>query len=162
MSQLFPADAASRSLRYIGAPRERRREPRQPKAFAFWICRPDGRRHSAWMLDMAPSGAAFLVAADEAPPVGERIEFVEMQTTDRLVRDDAAPLPRGGRVLRHDPGDGLTRRVAVRLEADENVSPSKPESRCTTMQRPVTWRVRPVLPVAASKSAGLCVVSSSP
>lgn len=98
---------------------ERRREPRQPRAFAFWV-RPLGqrRRISAWMLDMAPGGAAFLTAADEAPRIGQRVALVEMATADRLVREDAAPLPRRARVLRHDEGAGVTRRVAVRFEAD--------------------------------------------
>ena len=98
---------------------ERRCEPRYPKAFAFWI-RPAGklRRTSAWMLDISTQGAAFLTPAAEVPAVGMRLELLEMQSPDPLVREDAGPLPRFARVLRHDDAQGITRRVAVRFETD--------------------------------------------
>ncbi len=99
--------------------RERRREPRQPRAFALWVRRVGhADRTRAWMVDTSTGGAAFLVPADQAPAVGELVEFSEMPTTDPFVREGALPLPRVGRVLRLDAPDGLTRRVAVRIEAD--------------------------------------------
>lgn len=99
---------------------ERRRHPRQPQAFAFWI-RPehsDGRI-SAWMLDVSAEGAAFLTSAGKAPAVGERVELIEMLTRDRTVREAACPLPAYARVTRHDDSDGVVRRVAARFEADQ-------------------------------------------
>lgn len=102
---------------------DRRRDPREPKAFAFWIRRLETmRRTSAWMLDMSRGGAAFLVASDEAPPVGERVELIEMLTTDREVREGAMPLPRFARVLRHDGTGEPTQKVAVRFESDADVA----------------------------------------
>lgn len=99
--------------------RDRRSEPRQPKAFALWVQRVGhADRTSAWMLDVSVGGAAFLVPRAEAPAVGELVEFSEMPTTDPFVREGALPLPTLARVLRHDTGEGLTRRVAVRFEAD--------------------------------------------
>ncbi len=156
MSQPFTRATATAGLRYAGTPLDRRREPRQPKAFAFWFQRSNLARHSAWMLDISASGAAFLVQADEAPPLGERVEFIEMQTPDRLVRDDAAPLPRGGRVLRHDPGDGLTRRVAVRLEAGDSVPLHRPDVRRSTKDRPITKYVRPAPPLPRKGTGAIC------
>jgi hypothetical protein len=102
------------------SPTERRRDVRQPKAFAFWV-KPEhsGQRISAWMLDESAGGAAFLTAAEKAPPVGARLALAEMPTHDRLVREGAGPLPAFARVLRHDDATGLTRRVAVRFEADD-------------------------------------------
>ncbi len=74
----------------------------------------------------------MLTAACDAPPVGERVELVEMLTTDRMVRDGATNLPRFARVLRHDDMEGLTRRIAVRFEADAD------EPRTTLKQRVAT------------------------
>ncbi len=115
---------------------ERRRDPRQPKAFAFWI-RPSGghERISAWMLDISAGGAAFLTAAAEAPPVGQRLELLEMQTSDQTVREGAQPLPAYARVLRHDPVEGTTRRVAIRFEADQQVPLSRPEAQTVLISR---------------------------
>ncbi len=103
----------------LGQVTERRKDPRFPRAFAFWF-RHEGRpqRISAWMLNVSAGGAAFLTPADQVPPVGQRIELIEMPTTDPMVREDAGTLPRAARVLRHDPGDGPTRKVAVRFESD--------------------------------------------
>ncbi|MCK4343586.1 MAG: PilZ domain-containing protein [Phycisphaerae bacterium] len=125
---------------------ERRRDPRQPQAFAFWI-RPvsSPNRVSAWMLDVAAGGAAFLTAIDEAPPVGERVELLEMHTTDRMVREGAAPLPPFARVVRHDDSDGITRRVAVRFEADDEEPLEDIERKTTTACAP-RCRVVPSLP----------------
>jgi hypothetical protein len=126
---------------------ERRSEPRYPKAFAFWV-RPLGtmQRTSAWMLDMSTRGAAFLTATDEAPLVGARIEFIEMQTPDRMVREDAGPLPRFARVLRHDGASGLTRRVAVQFEADARAEHDVRQRRVATMMCPRGHGVPPLVP----------------
>ncbi|MEW6249790.1 MAG: hypothetical protein AB1716_04025 [Planctomycetota bacterium] len=145
----FPRTRASAALSFMGVPRERRHEPRESKAFAFWIRRPNGRYISAWMLDMAPSSAAFLTATADAPPVGEAIELIEMQTADRLVREDAALLPRWARVLRHDPDDGVTKRVAVRLESRPSAPLSAPDKRVETIARPATKSRRTPPPMPA-------------
>jgi hypothetical protein len=97
---------------------ERRRDPRQPKSFAFWLrAEGGGDPVSAWMLNMSTGGAAFLTPAGQAPAVGTRITFLEMPTGDRIVREDAAPLPSAARVLRHEDGGGVTCKVAVRFES---------------------------------------------
>jgi hypothetical protein len=112
---------------------ERRHDRRQSKAFAFWV-RPEGesQRISAWMLDIGIGGAAFLTASEQAPPVGQRLELYEMLTRDRLVREDAAPLPPFARVIRHDPSEGVTRRIAVRFEADAKQPTDANETRIMT------------------------------
>ncbi|GEM_PF-1677104 len=116
---------------------ERRRQPRQTKAFAFWFRRPDGeQRSSGWMLDMSAGGAAFLTTPEEVPPVGERIELIEMQTSHPVVREDAAPLPPFARVLRHDDPEGALRRVAVRFETDARACPGQPEAQGAVAARP--------------------------
>ena len=100
------------------------------------------------MLNESTGGAAFLTASGEVPPIGARVELIEMPSPDPLVRAGAGPLPRFGRVIRHDAGDGLTRRVAVRFEAD------RPARRCALDDRTtpaVRWRsksVRTVPPLA--------------
>ena len=88
---------------------------------------------------MSAGGAAFLTAAADAPPVGARIALVEMHTHDRLVREGAGPLPPFARVLRHDTPGGVTRRVAVRFESDE--------------QSPLQDRVRQTAVTVAPRSA---------
>jgi hypothetical protein len=132
---------------------ERRHEPRHSKAFAFWIQRFRSRRRtSAWMLDESTGGAAFLTAATEMPPLGARVELSEMPTNDRMVRDGAGPLPQFARVIRHDTGDGLTRRVAVRFEADTSAHLGTLQQRTTTAARKAVAPVPPLPPpVTASR-----------
>lgn len=67
-------------------------------------------------MNMSAGGAAFLAAAEDAPLVGQRLVLSEMQASDRLVREDARPLPPYARVLRRDDDAGVTRRIAVRFE----------------------------------------------
>lgn len=134
---------------------ERRRDPRHPKAFAFWVrTRPAERRVGAWMLDLSAGGAAFLTESADAPAVGQRIELVEMQSRDRIVREDAGPLPMFARVLRHDDASGVTCRVAVRFEADAAV-PLRPRvHQVDTMACPSAPGCPPVPPPALSDPAG--------
>ena len=91
----------------------------------------------------------MLTAACDAPPVGERVELIEMQTTDRMVRDGATNLPRFARVLRHDDMEGLTRRIAVRFEtnADEPRTTLKQRAATATMNRS---RIAPIPPPSPS------------
>lgn len=115
---------------------DRRKDPRHPAAFAFWIRNPrNDHRTSAWMLDISAGGAAFLTPAEETPPVGRRLELSEMSTIDRLVRDDAGPLPRYARVVRHDSSRGVTQRVAVRFEVDVRAPLTVAEQREVTAAR---------------------------
>lgn len=102
---------------------ERRRDKRTPAAFGFWFRR-DGASepHSAWMLDTSAGGAAFLTAADAAPAIGELLQLSEMHCNDQLVREHAAGLPRAGRVLRVEPDQSATRRVAIRFESADECS----------------------------------------
>ncbi len=85
------------------------------------------------MLDISTKGAAFLTPAAEVPAVGMRIELIEMQSPDPLVREDAGPLPRYARVLRHDDAQGITRRVAVRFETDSRSPMDVRHERVATM-----------------------------
>lgn len=126
---------------------ERRSEPRYPKAFAFWIRLASGRRRtSGWMLDISTRGAAFLTPATEAPPVGARIELIEMQSSDRVVREGACPLPQFARVLRHDETRGVTCRVAARLEADSDAETDVGRYRIATMACPHLPTTPPLVP----------------
>lgn len=80
------------------------------------------------MLDMSEGGAAFLTPAEDAPPVGARVQLLEMLTHDPFVRERACPLPPFARVVRHDAPRGATVRVAVQFEVDEVVAvPDQPE-----------------------------------
>ncbi len=129
---------------------ERRRDHREPKAFALWLrSERDVRCVSAWMLDLSAGGAALLTPFENAPPVGDRIQLLEMQTHDPLVRDGAPPLPLMARVLRHDDSRGLTRRIAVRFEAEHAAPLSDHEAVPVAVSRPrSTVGGAPLLPVA--------------
>ena len=101
---------------------DRRRHPRRPAAYAFWVQRTDvPTRLSAWMLDISSSGAAFLAACEHTPRVGERLELAEMHSADPFVREGALPLPPVARVVRLDESAGVTRRVAVRFVCEVDV-----------------------------------------
>ncbi len=78
---------------------------------------PDGPRVSAWLLDISAGGAAALTAEATVPAVGQRVELSEMNSPDRVVREETVALPRYARVLRHDEGSGITRRIALRFES---------------------------------------------
>jgi len=97
---------------------DRRREPRDPAAFAFWY-EPagGGLSRSGWMLDISEKGASFLAATTKAPRWGTRIRLKEMYSRDRLVRERTPTLPDTARVVRVEPPDGTTRRVAVQFDA---------------------------------------------
>ena len=98
---------------------ERRRHPRRPAAYAFWVQRSQAQQRSgAWMLNISSGGAAFLTAAEHAPRVGERLKLAEMYSAGRLVREGALPLPPVARVIRMDDSEGATRRVAVRFVSE--------------------------------------------
>ena len=112
------------------------------------------------MLDESTGGAAFLTAATEIPPLGARVELLEMSTTDAFVREGAGPLPRFARVIRHDAGDGLTRRVAVRFEADTSAPVQTLEKRTVAAVR---QRSKTALPVTSLLPAdGCCALRSAP
>ena len=129
---------------------ERRRDPREPKAFALWL-RPENsdRRTSAWMIDMSAGGAALLTAAERAPAVGTRVHLLEMHSHDQFVRDGLAALPLFGRVLRHDDTPGLTRRIAVRFEADNDALLAGQQCAVTAAACPqATLAFRPPPPIS--------------
>ena len=132
---------------------DRRRDPRQPKAFSLWL-RPRGsyQRISAWMLDVSAGGAAMLPPADSVPPLGVRVELSEMHTTDPLVRAGAGPLPRFARVIRHDRAEGLTRRIAVQFEAqaEDGLAGHNQQAALASQPRAQTLPTPP--PVAAANS----------
>ena len=137
---------------------ERRCEPRRPAAFAFWFEPEPGRgRASAWMLEMAGRSAAFLTATVDAPPPGSRLRLVEMHSQDRMVREGSPALPRFARVLRVDGAPGVTRRVAVRFEADADTP--KPHAQTwrfvTSCPQEPGW---PVPPPALASMSGLPAV----
>lgn len=89
------------------------------------------------MLDVCVEGAAFLTSASEAPEIGERVELIEMPTRDRMVREGAGPLPRYARVLRHDEQMGLTRRIAVKFEAEQRVGLDSKNAQGITREVPL-------------------------
>ena len=131
---------------------ERRREPREPRGFAFWFrsdC--DAERSSAWMLDVSTEGAALLTAVAQAPPVGQRIELLEMRAHDRLVREGSTPPARFARVLRHDEVVGITRRVAIRFESDVDTPLARPDQHLVSASLDRA-RVAPSLPLTVDGS----------
>jgi hypothetical protein len=98
---------------------ERRSDPRNPTACAFWFRQvPGGQLTSGWMFNHSAGGAAFLAAAADAPEPGDRLTLSDMYCPDRFVRDRCPFLPRYARVVRLDHEDGVTRRVAIRFEVD--------------------------------------------
>ncbi len=129
---------------------ERRRDHREPKAFALWLrSERNVRCVSAWMLDLSAGGAALLTPFEKAPPIGDRIQLLEMPTHDPLVRDGAPPLPMFARVLRHDDSRGLTRRIAVRFEAEQVAPREDQEMAPVAVSRPQSAvGGAPLLPVA--------------
>jgi len=140
---------------------ERRHDPRVPAAFAVWLRPADSeRRTSSWMLDIAAGGAAMLTPTDTTPPVGQRLEFTEMQTHDRMVREGMPPLPRFGRVLRHDESIGLTRRIAVKFESDtpDNLRTTESKLRRASAPRSKSVPVAPPMP----EVPGLKAVKTQP
>lgn len=121
---------------------ERRSEPRQAAAFAFWVRgRGDADALGAWMHDIAPSGAAFLIDARAEWPPGELLSFEPMAGAEQAINETMPTLPTAGRVLRVEPPVGCLRRIAVRLESIEPaVGRSAPRTCDETSARP------PVLP----------------
>jgi hypothetical protein len=72
------------------------------------------------MLNWCEHGAAFLVPTDVVPRLGERLTLSEMYSSSRLVREGATPLPQIARVVRVDPSDGPTSKVAARFEVPDS------------------------------------------
>ncbi len=137
---------------------ERRRDPREPKAFALWLRAEKGdRRTSAWMIDMSVGGAALLTAADRAPAIGERVQLMEMYSHDRFVREGLSNLPLYGRVLRHDDTPGLTRRLAVRFEADDQAGLAHEQCTIVTAACPQAFRHSPFPPPVSTGLSGKVV-----
>lgn len=67
------------------------------------------------MTDIAASGAAFLMADQAVPTVGDWIVVEPMDGPKPL--DDVVPrIPPLARVVRVQPGGGATQRVAIRFE----------------------------------------------
>lgn len=95
------------------------------------------------MLDMSAGGAAFIAPTTGLPAVGDRLEFAEMPVRDRFVREDAAPLPQFGRVVRLDHVTPVTSRIAVRFEVDAGVPLQfGDDERARATARPGTLRRR--------------------
>lgn len=139
------------------AVRERRRDPRLPQAFAFWIRRPVAEgRTSAWMLDMSAGGAAFLVGAEDAPLPGERVELTEMLAYDQDVREAPPAFPQFARVVRVDPTAGITRKVAIQFEAGTDLPlDERVRRRAETLRHKVRLAPRaPAPPFAAAAPPG--------
>ncbi len=100
--------------------RERRDGPRRTTAFAFWVHNGEhGDPRGAWMLNIGPHGGAFLLASDQRPAVGQRLELSEMHTSSRVVREGACSLPCHAEVVRVESGESLTCQIAVRF-ADQS------------------------------------------
>jgi len=119
---------------------------------------PDGPRVSAWLLDISAGGAAALTAATTAPAVGERVELSEMTSPDRVVREEAVALPRYARVLRHDDGTGVTRRIALRFESHEPATEGVAWCRAVTAVCPRPPGAPPVPPPLPSDPSLLPVI----
>lgn len=62
----------------------------------------------AWVVDLSPTGAAFLAMDENAPQVGDELELGELPLDGTI--------PRRARVTRIDDLPGLTRKIAVEFE----------------------------------------------
>lgn len=108
------------------APADRRQHPRSPAAFAFWYEAPNEVPCAGWMMNLSEGGAAFLVEPGNQPALGSELTLTEMPTESALVRRGAPRLPRLAHVLRVEPSETGTHRVAVRFAAP---MPARPRSR---------------------------------
>jgi hypothetical protein len=96
---------------------ERRTGRRESAAFAMRYHRDGGEAWTgAWVVDLSPSGAAFLAMDENAPQVGDQLELDEFAQRDPGMPQAGSALPRRARVTRIDDLPGLTRKIAVAFE----------------------------------------------
>lgn len=105
---------------------DRRAAQREHAAFTFVFTREAASRQiGGWMLAVSSSGGNFIVAAADAPAVGERIRLGDL-TSSTPPRVAIEVMPRVAEVLRADFGPGRTARVAFRfceLSATDEIGP---------------------------------------
>lgn len=102
---------------------------------------------------MSEGGAAFLTPAEDAPPVGARVQLLEMLSHDPFVRERACQLPPFARVVRHDAPRGATVRVAVQFEVDEIAALADSPERNVTVTRLIPRIAPPPPPPVALRPA---------
>lgn len=97
-----------------GAVADRRSERRRAAVGVVWLrSEPAGRAISAWLMNESAGGACVLVAAEDAGRLSQQVHLQEMPSPEtRLARANAA-LPEKAIVLRIEPGEGVTRRIAL-------------------------------------------------
>jgi hypothetical protein len=96
---------------------ERRGGRREAAAFSARYHR-DGRDAwtGAWVVDLSPTGAAFLAMDENAPAVGDELELTDFVENDRGPTPNHSALPRRARVRRIDDLPGLAHKIAVEFE----------------------------------------------
>lgn len=97
---------------------ERRSGRRESAAFSMRYHRDGGDSWTgAWVVDLSPSGAAFLAMDEDAPQVGDQLELGDFAESDRSAPPIGKAIPRRARVTRIDDLPGLARKIAVAFDA---------------------------------------------
>jgi len=96
---------------------ERRGGRREAAAFSMRFQREGGAAHwnGGWVVDLSPTGAAFLTMDEDLPEVGDEVELGDLPRW----ASGSAEKPRRARVTRIDDLPGLTRKIAVEFEHAE-------------------------------------------
>ena len=136
---------------------ERRRFPRWPTAFAFWVAKPHDQRVGAWMLDLSVQGGAFLVTSEDDIKAGQRLDISEMLSCSPIVRQGSFALPPHAEVVRVEETGGPTRKVAVRFETPLCETPIREPIRHATASSipPAPLALEPI-PCGAEPADALC------
>lgn len=69
-----------------------------------------------WVVDLSPTGAAFLTMDENTPAVGDELELDDLPCWAGGSSAEASERPRRARVTRIDALPGLTRKIAVEFE----------------------------------------------
>jgi hypothetical protein len=101
---------------------ERRGGRREAAAFSLRFHRDGAVWNGGWVVDLSPTGAAFLTMDENVPQVGDELELGDLPRWASGAGADAGEKPRRARVTRIDDLPGLTRKIAVEFENAEESS----------------------------------------
>lgn len=122
-----------------GAAIDRRSERRRAAAGAIWLHgEPAGRAVSAWLMNESAGGACVLVAAEDVERLSRRVRLQEMPCNETRAARATASLPGEAIVLRIEPGEGVTRRIALAFPAGRPAPlPAPPNADRVAAQRSI-------------------------
>ena len=75
--------------------------------------------NGGWVVDLSPTGAAFLTMDENVPAVGDELELGDLPCDAGGVGTGQSGKPLRARVTRIDDLTGLTRKIAVEFEHAE-------------------------------------------